>query len=98
LNEGIQDLELAGFDEIEDQRHYRLAGRAGGQQMHDMTLGFIGNGDVELEVWIGTEDFYMRRLRIVEPETDPEDPTRWEMQFSQLGQPVEINPPPVSEG
>ena len=59
------------MEEIEDQPHYRVTGRASGERMSAMTLGFIGLGDVELEVWIGTEDFYVRRLRIVEPETDP---------------------------
>jgi lipoprotein LprG len=96
LKDGILDLTLVGSEEIEQQRHYHLAGRASGERMSAMTLGFIGHGDVDLEVWIGTEDFYVRRLYIVEPETDPEDPTTWTMTFSNLGQPVEIKAPPLS--
>lgn len=97
LRDGIFDLALIGNEEIAGQRHYRLAGRASGERMSAMTLGFIGHGDVELEVWIGTEDFYVRRLYIVEPETDPEDPTSWDLRFSNLGQPVEIKAPPLSD-
>jgi hypothetical protein len=63
--------------------------------MSAMTLGFIGRGDLELEVWIGTEDYYVRRLYIVESASDPADPTTWDFEFSNLGRPVEINAPPI---
>jgi hypothetical protein len=97
LRDGIFDLVLVGTgDVIEGQRHYHLAGRANGERMQAMTLGFIGYGDVELEVWVGSEDFYVRRLSIVEIETDPNDPTTWNLEFSRLGQPVEIKAPPLS--
>jgi lipoprotein LprG len=95
LKDGIIDLALVGSEEIEGQRHYHLSGRASGERVSAMTLGFIGRGDVELQVWIGTEDFYVRRLHIVEPETDPADPTMWDFFFSNLGQPVEIKAPPI---
>jgi len=96
LKAGIIDLRLVGSEEIEGQRHYRLTGRASGERMNAMTLGFIGRGDVELEVWIGMKDFYVRRLRIVDPETDLNDPTTWKLEFSQLGEPIEIEAPPIS--
>jgi lipoprotein LprG len=96
LKDGIFDLTLTGHEEIEGQRHYRLAGQASGERMQAMTMGFIGHGDVGLEVWIGAQDFYVRRLRIVEPETDPDDPTTWYLEFSKIGEPVEIIAPPVS--
>jgi lipoprotein LprG len=96
LEEGILDLQLAGTDEIDGQTHYHLTGQVSGERMNAMTLGFIGRGDVELDVWIGAEDFFPRRLVIVDPDTDPEDPTTWELQFSAPGQPVDITAPPVS--
>jgi len=97
LQDGILDLALAGSEEIENQRHYRLTGRASGERMRAMTLGFIGGSDVELEVWIGAEDHYVRRLSIVEPESDADNPTTWRLEFSKLGQPVEINAPPTAD-
>lgn len=96
LKDGILDLKLVGTEEIEGQPHYHLTGRASGDRVSAMTLGFIGRGDVDLEVWIGTEDFYVRRLRIVEPDTDPEEPTTWDLEFSNFGQPVDITAPPLS--
>jgi lipoprotein LprG len=96
LKDGVFELKLAGQDKIEGQDHYHLTGRASGERLSAMTLGFIGNGDVELEVWIGTEDLHVRRIRIVEPETDPDDPRTWDLSFSNLGEPVEIQAPPIS--
>jgi lipoprotein LprG len=96
LRDGILDLQLAGMEEIAGQPHYHLTGRASGERMSAMTMGFIGRGDVVIDVWIGADDFFVRRLRIVEPETDPNDPTTWEMEFSDFGQPVDISAPPVS--
>lgn len=96
LQDGITDLSLAGYQEIEGQQHYRLVGQARGERVSAMTGGFIGGGPAELEVWISTDDYQVHRLRIVEPETDPADPTTWNIDFSQLGQPVDIKAPPIS--
>lgn len=97
LKDGIYDLKLVGNEEIEKQRHYHLAGRVSGERMSAMTLGFIGHGDVELEVWVGIQDYHVRRIWIVEPETDPKDPTTWHMEFSNLGEPVKIDAPSIAD-
>jgi lipoprotein LprG len=97
LQDGVVDLVLVGSEEIEQQPHYHLTGRVDGERMSAATLGFIGHGDVDLEVWIGAQDYNVRRLLIAEPETDPTDPTTWELVFSQWGQPVEVNAPPVPD-
>jgi lipoprotein LprG len=97
LRDGVVDLALVGSEEIEQQPHYHLAGRVDGELMSAATLGFIGHGDVDLEVWIGAQDYHVRRLLITEPETDPTDPTTWELVLSQWGQPVEINAPPIPD-
>jgi len=96
LKDGVLDLELVGTEEIDDRLHYRISGTASGERMSNMTLGFIGQGDVRLDVWVDDVDYYVRRLRIVDPMTDPEDPTTWTMEFTHFGQSVEIEAPPVS--
>ncbi len=97
LKDGIVDLTLVGVEEIEGHPYYHLTGRASGERMNAMTLGFIGGrSDVELELWIGTDDFYVRRLRIVEPDADFDEPTTWDLGFWNLGEPVDISAPPIS--
>ena len=62
-----------------------------------MTLGFIGGGsDVDLDVWVGAQDYFVRRMTIVEIDSDVDDPTTWDMVFSNLDQPVEITAPPAA--
>ena len=97
LKDGIRDLALEGVEDVDEQAHYRLTGRVDGERISAATMGFIGDGDVEVKVWIGAEDYLMRRLHIVEPATDSDDPTTWDLEFSQLGEPVEINAPPVPD-
>lgn len=96
LRNGLMDLKLVGREERDGQPHYRLSGRARGESISAMTMGFMGSSDVDLEVWVSADDFYVRRLYIVEPESDPQDPTTWDLTFSKLGQPVEIEAPPVA--
>ncbi len=96
LQKGILELRFVGRETQEGQPHYHLAGRADGEQVSAMTLGFIGGGDVDLEVWVGVQDFYVRRLYIIETDSDADNPTTWDLTFSKLGQPVEIQAPPVA--
>jgi lipoprotein LprG len=96
LRTGVSDLKLEGTEKLDERLYYRLSGRASGEKMRDMTMGFIGQGDVELEVWVDVKDFYVRQIHLVESETDPEDPTAWNIQFSNFEEPVDIEPPPVS--
>ncbi|RMF37974.1 MAG: LppX_LprAFG lipoprotein [Chloroflexi bacterium] len=94
MEDGLQDLALAGVEKLEGVSAYHLTGRATGERVALLTQGLIGlSGDVEVEVWVGSQDFLIRRVQIVEPATDPQDPTVWEITFSRLGEPVEIKPP-----
>jgi lipoprotein LprG len=98
LRDGVVELAMVGQEQIDDQNLYHLTGRVSGERMSAMTLGFIGQGDVDLEVWIDTEDFYVQRLRLIDLDTDPEDPTTWYLEFSSMGEPVDIKAPPISSG
>jgi lipoprotein LprG len=95
LEDGIAGLELLGVEKVGERPCYHLSGEVKGERMSSATLGFIGEGDVAVEVWVDSEDFYMRRLIIVEPYTDPNEPTTWDLGFSQFGQEVEIQAPPL---
>jgi hypothetical protein len=55
----------------------------------------IGAGEVTMDAWVGQQDACVRRIQIVEPESDPEDPTHWLIEFSAFDEPVDIEAPPV---
>jgi lipoprotein LprG len=66
------------------------------EQIASLTAGMIGTGEVTLDVWVGEVDGYVRRIQIVELESDPQDPTQWLIEFSAFDEPVDIQAPPVS--
>jgi hypothetical protein len=82
-------------EEIEGQAHYCLHGQLSGERVSPLTSGMIRPGAVMMDVWVGRGDAYVRRIQIVELESDPEDPTQWLIEFSAFDQPVDIESPPV---
>ncbi len=82
-------------EEIEDQTHYRLHGRLPGERISPLTSGMIGPGEVTVDAWVGQQDAYVRRIQIVELESDPENPTHWLIEFSAFDKPVDVEAPPV---
>lgn len=82
-------------EEIEGQTHYRLHGGLSGEQISPLTSGMIGPGEVTVDAWVGQQDAYVRRIQIVELESDPENPTHWLIEFSAFDKPVDVEAPPV---
>ena len=82
-------------EEIEDQTHYCLHGQLSGERISPLTAGLIASGKVTVDAWVGAQDAYVRRVQIVELESDPENPTQWLIEFSAFDQPVDIEMPPV---
>ena len=90
-------MQKVGVEEIEGQNHYHLAGVAQGEQINWWTAGMTEPGDTPVDVWIDTETFLIRRVRFVEPASDPERPTTWEITFSNYNQPLDIQTPPIAQ-
>jgi lipoprotein LprG len=81
---------------IDGQPHRHLHGELPAEQIAPLTAGMIGTGEVTLDVWVGEVDGYVRRIQIVELESDSENPTQWLIEFSAFDEPVDIQAPPVS--
>ena len=82
-------------EKIEGQPHRRLHGQLPAEQIAPLTAGMIRAGEVTMDAWVGQQDAYVRRIQIVELESDPEDPTHWLIEFSAFDKPVDIEAPPV---
>ena len=80
---------------IEGQPHHHLHGQLPAEQISPLTAGMIGTGEVTMDAWVGQQDAYVRRIQIVELESDPADPTHWLIEFSVFDEPVDIKAPPV---
>jgi lipoprotein LprG len=86
---GTEDREIRG------QLHRHLHGQLPAERISPLTAGMIGTGDVLMDAWVGQQDGYVRRIQIVELESDPVDPTQWFIEFSAFDDPVDIEAPPV---
>jgi len=81
-------------EEIGGQKHYRLYAQLPGEQVSPLTAGMIAPGRVVVDAWTGEQDTYVRRIQIVELDSDPENPTQWLIEFSAFDEPVDIEAPP----
>jgi hypothetical protein len=80
---------------IEGQKHYHLYGQLSGERVSPLVAGMVAPGRVTVDVWAGRQDAFVRRIQIVELDSDPENPTRWLIEFSAFDRPLEIEAPPV---
>jgi hypothetical protein len=74
---------------------YVLRGRVPGERLVYLTSGMITSGDVAVEILVGQDDLYVHRIEMVELESEPDDPTRWLIELSDFGKPVDITAPPI---
>jgi len=89
------DWTLETSDDKDSQSYYILGGRLPGERLWLLTSGMIRSENVLVDIWVSREDGYVHRIHIVEPASDPEDPTRWLIEFSAFNEPVSIEAPPV---
>jgi len=92
----LTDLRLLGLDEIEDlpgEQFFHLAASAPGEPVLAMTAGLVGRGRLAFEWWAEPDTARVIRIRVVEPETDPADPTVWIIDFDLFDQPAAIEAP-----
>ncbi len=96
MRKSLTNLSMVGAEELDDfpgVRFYHVKGEAPGEPVSQMTAGMMGRGRVTLDLWIRTSDYYVARMRAVEPETDPKDPTVWVMDLEKYNVPVTIEAP-----
>jgi lipoprotein LprG len=94
--ESVGDLELAGTEEVGGAEAYRLTGTASAKELSPLLAVAPSDRTVPVEVWVGADDFLLRRLRVDGPvaEGEPEDAVRT-VEVSRFDEPVEIEPPEV---
>lgn len=93
LEAGLDDAALVGIESIDGAQTYRVKGSLDGTRLQFMSGGLISTGRVDVEVWVDTQTFNIRRTVLVDNRTDSEEPTTWSISFSQFGEPVSIEAP-----
>jgi hypothetical protein len=79
----------------QDAASYVLQGQMPYAQLRALGFGLITSGEVAVEFQIGRSDSYVKRIQIVELQSDPQEPTTWVITLSAIDQPVDIQAPPL---
>ena len=91
------DIEMVGREGLDGIPVYHMTGRANGQAVRDLLVGLIEpEGDVDVDVYVRTDDSTPVRLVITMPGTETEavpEPTRWLVDVYDFNEPVEITGP-----
>lgn len=85
-------LQIAGQERLEGSPVYRLQGELESGPLEEWSAGLI-TGPLHVELWVDIETFQIRRVRLVERGSDPQDPTVWILTLSGFDRPLEIRPP-----
>jgi hypothetical protein len=96
LRQDLTGLALIGLEKLEDfpgERFFHLTAEAPGADMAAITGGLIGLGRLEIDLWILPDTYYPARMRVVDTETDPTDPTVWVMDLDHFDAPLTIEAP-----
>lgn len=90
-----EQTEMEGLVTLEglDGRFWHLSGEVERSLVDAMSGGLIPPGRVLLEAWIDPTTYLIHRVRLLLPESDPEEPTDWVIEFGAFDEPVEIEPP-----
>ena len=82
-------------ESLDGKPHYRLSGKIESRDVAPMTAYMVTGSDVSFTLWVGTDDFLLRKVHITEREGVDADPTEWDIVLSAFDNPVSIQPPPV---
>lgn len=75
---------------LDGRAHYVISATTPGADLARMTSGMIRDGNVQATLWIDGETSAVTQIRLIETDSDTDDPTTWLIKLSAFDQPVEI--------
>ncbi len=98
LAQDMTDLQFAGTENLAnndgpDAELYKISGNVAGDRLLTMSGGLIGNQAVTVTLWVQPDSFEVVRITVDEPVPDAEASSRWQIDFANYDQTVEIEPP-----
>ncbi len=92
----LLDVSLVGVEELEDGpngRFYHISSQASGERLFEMSGGLIGPEMVDIQLWIAPDSFELIRTIVTESASGDEEPSVWQVDFSEFDTAVTIEPP-----
>ncbi len=86
------ELRLVRVETLEGRPAFHLHGEVPSGPLEEWSLGLIA-GRLRADLWVETGTFRILRVRLVERDSDPQDPTVWQITLSDFNRPIELHPP-----
>ena len=93
LAEDLTEVTLVGTETVEGVGLYLLTGTVAGERPFRLSNGLIGPEPLEAQLWVAPETFELHRLVVTEATAGEAEPSVWQIEFSEFGRVVEIEPP-----
>jgi hypothetical protein len=90
---GLKYEGLATLEEGPNGRFHHISGTISGERLYLMSNQLIGPETVTADLWITPDTFELVRAILVEPEPEFDEPSTWQVDFTQFDQAVDIQPP-----
>jgi hypothetical protein len=91
--EGMTSLAILEEENVKGLRCYHIAGKTASQCLNSIALSSVEGVVIDTEVWVGTEDFLLRRIRLEGQITEDEKAGIVRTISLDFGQSVEIELP-----
>ncbi len=72
---------------------YKITGEATSSRLYEMSGALIGPETVQVTMWVEPESFLLHRILVIEPVAGSEEPSIWQVDFSQFDEAFVIEPP-----
>ncbi|MDT7884662.1 MAG: LppX_LprAFG lipoprotein [Thermoflexus sp.] len=86
------ELRLVGVETLEGRQAFHLHGEVLSGPLEEWSLGLIA-GRLRADLWVEARTFRILRVRLMELDSDPQDPTVWQITLSDFNRPIELRPP-----
>lgn len=93
LQDGIEQVALVGEETVNDRPVYHLRGVIPGERLAAISLGVIGYGPVQADLWADRTTLRLTQIQLVDTAPGAEQPTTWTMAFAAYDAPVDVRAP-----
>lgn len=94
LEEDTSNLVTEGKKRVDGQELWHITGDVKGENVHVMAGGLIDAEPLGFETYIDPDTYQLVRAVVIDPPNEADDePTTWQIDFSEFGTIVEIEPP-----
>ncbi len=86
----------ASEGEEQEEDYYILHGQLPGEKLFHLSSGMITSGKIDVTIWVDQDTFYVHKIKLIELESDVENPSQWFMTLSNFDEAVDIVAPPIT--